>query len=415
MIFWLLTLGLAAAIAALLGLGLVLRRGDQRELAEFDIAVYRDQLAELDRDTARGVVTADTAERTRLEISRKILEADKARGSAKGDAPAGLNWIAAGLSAAFLIGGAAIAYLQLGQPGYGDLPLQHRLSAAEDLRENRPSQSEAEAQAAPNMPPPAEPDPQYAELIEKLRATVAERPDDPRGLQLLAQNEASLGNFSAAAAAQGKLLEIAGDNAPAGAFAEHADLLVMAAGGYVSPEAEAALEEALARDPQDGTARYYVGLMFAQTGRPDLAFRYWRALLEQSPADAPWIPAIRAQIGEAAMRAGVEYQLPSPTPPTPGQNTAPRGPNAADIAAAQEMSAEDRQAMIETMVEGLAERLASEGGAASDWARLIAALGVLGQTDRAKAIWQEAQGVFAADENGLAAINGAAAQAGLSQ
>lgn len=151
--------------------------------------------------------------------------------------------------------------------------------------------------------------------------------------------------------------------------------------------------------------------MLAQTGRPDLAFRTWRDLLEQSAPDAPWVPAIRAQIRQAAAQAGVDYALPAATgaPVVPGL----AGPSAEDITAAQDLSAEDRQAMIESMVEGLADRLANDGGTAPEWAQLIAALGVLGQTERATAIHAEAQQVFATDPAGLDTINAAATQAGV--
>ena len=187
-----------------------------------------------------------------------------------------------------------------------------------------------------------------------------------------------------------------------------ADSYILAAGGYVSPEAEAALASALERDPKNGTARFYMGLMWAQTGRPDLAFRFWRALLEEGPEEAPWIPPIRAQIGMLAAAAGVDYA----PPPAPG---AAPGPDAADVAAAAEMSDEDRQGMIRSMVDRLSDRLATEGGPPEDWARLISSLGVLGDTERAAAIWAEAQTVFAGREADLATIRAAAEQAGVAE
>ncbi|MBD3764142.1 MAG: c-type cytochrome biogenesis protein CcmI, partial [Rhodobacterales bacterium] len=80
-----------------------------------------------------------------------------------------------------------------------------------------------------------------------------------------------------------------------------------------------------------------------------------------------------------------------------------------------DMTEEERQAMIRSMVDGLAERLATEGGGAQDWARLIGALGVLGDTDRARTIWAEAQGVFADRPEDLAAVRAAARQAGVAE
>ncbi|MBE3637702.1 c-type cytochrome biogenesis protein CcmI [Mangrovicoccus algicola] len=407
MSFWILSC--LMALVVLFPLLRAMARGGPggRSAADFDIAVYREQLAELERDLERGVIAPGTAERTRLEISRRILDADRERATRRpGAAPRWATRAAMAAGAAVLLGGSIATYDWLGAPGYGDLPLQHRMEMAARMRAERPSQAAAEAERPPAPPPQA--DPQYLELVAQLRRTVAERDSDPRGFQLLAQNEANLGNFTAAYEAQRRLLELTGAEAPASGWSELAELYVMAAGGYVSPEAETALDEALARDPRDPLARYYMALMHDQTGRPDIAFGLWRDLLEQSRPDAPWVAPIRAQIGQAAQRAGIRY-----TPPAAPAAPALPGPEAADIAAAQDLSDGDRQAMVEGMVEGLAARLADQGGSAAEWARLIGALGVLGQTGRAQAIYDEARGSFAADPAAMAQLDAAARQAGL--
>ena len=90
------------------------------------------------------------------------------------------------------------------------------------------------------------------------------------------------------------------------------------------------------------------------------------------------------------------------------------GPDQGQIEAAGEMSLEERMAMIEGMVEGLSERLATEGGTPDEWGRLVTALRVMGQSDRAYAIWQEALQVFAENPGALDTINRAAEQAGFS-
>jgi len=92
-----------------------------------------------------------------------------------------------------------------------------------------------------------------------------------------------------------------------------------------------------------------------------------------------------------------------------------RGPNADDIANAQTMTEGDRQDMIRGMVSQLATRLADEGGPASEWARLISAYGVLGETGNAAAIWAEAQTVFAGADAELATLRAAAEAAGVAQ
>lgn len=404
MMFWL-TAGallLASVVALLLGL----RRGiPAQPAAAQDLQVYRDQLAEVERDAARGTIAPEEAARLRLEVSRRILDADRAAGTtATGSVATRGATIAAG-TVLIATSAAVWLYERIGAPGYPDMPLAARIAAADEARASRPSQAVAEADVPPHPAPDVEPE--YQALMEKLRAAVAERPDDLRGQQLLAQNEARLGRFTAALTAQDTVIRLKGADATAEDHASRAELLIYAAGGYVSPEAEAALTEALKRDPKNGTARYYGGLMLLQTGRPDLAFPMWRDLLETSPADAPWVAPIQRDIAGLAAMAGVRYA-------PPGAAGAP-GPDAAAMAAASEMSAEDRTAMIEGMVAQLNDRLASEGGSAEEWARLISSLGVLGQADRARAIYAEAQTKFTGKEAELDLLRAAAEQAGVAQ
>lgn len=402
-VFWAVAAGVAILVALTLILAARRHRGEVQGAAEFDLTVYRDQLAEIDRDLDRGVLPADEAQRLRTEISRRLLDSDRA---AQAMPKAGAKTAGPGLAAiiVLLIAGSAGLYNHLGAPGYPDLPLQQRFAMSEELRTTRPSQAEAEA-ATPPAPSRTDVDPAFLDLMDKLRAAIIQRPDDIDGLTLLARNEASLGNFTSAVAAQTSLVEAKGASATADDKASLAEVMILAAGGYVSPETEAVLTRALAQDPQNGTARYYSGVMFAQIGRFDRAFVLWRGLLDEGPADAPWIAPIRDQLPEVAMRAGVNYTLPDP----------PRGPSSADVAAAADMTAEDRQAMITGMVAQLGERLANEGGPAEDWARLITSLGVLGRTDEAREIYAEAQARFSGQSVALAGLREAATVAGVAE
>jgi len=412
-IWWFLgpAVALTAVIVVLAVLGL--RRGARVETAEpgqrREMRIYRDQLKEIERDRARGLIAEDEAERLRTETARRLLDADKRGAAELRESPAAMKTLALVLVALAPILAIAL-YWREGAPGYEDMPLVDRYAQAQVLRESRPGQAAMEAswEADPQRPPTPEVDPQYATLMAQLREALASRPDDPRGLRLLAVNEGNIGNYSASAAAWIHLIELQGEDTPVEDLVALAETMALATGGLISPEAEAVLERILQRDPQNGTARYYLGLMFAQTGRPDLTFRLWRGLLEDSEADDPWVPAIRASIEELAAAAGVRYTLPAVT-------AGGRGPSAADVAAASEMSDEDRQQMIGGMVEGLASRLANQGGPAEDWARLINALGVLGQTERARAIWSEARLVFADQAEALAVIDAAARQAGFTE
>ncbi len=409
MLFWITVIALALICGAVLARAGLAGRTGGTPPATYDLQVYRDQLREVERDRARGVVGADEAERMRAEVSRRILAADaKLRaGGESGAQPRAAGWAVAVLAVAGLTAGAGLLYARIGAPGYPDLPISQRISASDAARADRLDQAAAEARApatAPAPPPGASAD--YLELVERLRAAVAERPGDLRGLRLLVRNEAALGNYTAAHAAQARIIEIEGDSAQAWEYGLLADLMVSAARGYVSREAEAAIRAALERDPAEPRARYYLGLYLMQVDRPDAAFRTWEQLLSDSPPDAPWVPLIRNQIEEVAWRAGVEYRLPPP-------DDAATGPGAAAVEAAGDMTDTERAEMIRGMVEGLAARLNNEGGSADEWARLISAYGVLGEPGRARAAWDAAQAAFAGQEDELAILADAARRAGL--
>jgi len=406
--FWIIA-SLTIAILALFFIATLLRgREAGQTAAEYDLQIYRDQLKSIERDQERGVVSDEDAARIKTEISHRILAADKAsqnEGTA-GKAPLGLTIAVIVLCVAGLLGSLAI-YSKIGASGYPDLPLKQRISDAQEIMDNRPSQKAAEARTPPSQ---TKADPQHIGLVKQLRSAVADNPDDLKGHELLAVNEARLGNYTAAYRARIRVIELKRGKATALDFADLANLMIMAAGGFVSPEAETALKQSLQRDPQHGTALYYTGLMYAQSGRPDVAFRIWRDLLDRSAPDDPWVRPIRGQIQDAASWAGVRYTLSEQQ-----EVAAAPGPSAEDIEAAGEMSAEDRQDMIKNMVSQLADRLATEGGSAQEWARLISAIGVMGDQERARRIWGEAQQVFAGNAAELEMIRAAAKAAGVAE
>lgn len=402
MLFWIIAGLLAAIIGTFLGVALL--RGGRNDVsaATYDLQVYRDQLKEVDRDLARGVIPEADAERVRTEIARRILAADtqsKMSGSDSGQ-PKGLGKGMAAACFAFLLLGTIGIYSQIGAPNYEDQPLKARFATAQNILASRPAQAVREAQLTPREERTVDQD--FANLVKELRVKVQENPTDLRGQELLARNEATLGNYRAAYEAQEKVISLKGEAARGQDFTQYADLMIRAAQGYISPEADLALREAIARDPNDGFARYYMGLMLTQNGRPDMTFRVWRDLLEEGPENAPWIPPIRARIDDLAWIAGVNYTAP-----------APRGPSADDIQAAQELTADERAEMIQSMVASLSDRLATEGGTPAEWAQLISAYAVLGETDRSRTIWEEAQTVFADNPAALATVQAAATQAGL--
>lgn len=405
--FWVICAALAAVVAIAVMAPFFRGRTEAEPAAAYDLRVYRDQLAEVDRDLARGVIGDSDAARLRTEIGRKVIEADRALKAAAPRKRAAAAPLAA-VILALSIAGAFGVYARIGAPGLPDKPIQARLDAAQKSYDSRPSQAEAE-KVAPHAP--VDPDPQFAKLMGELRKAMEARPDDPQGLALLAENEARLGNFIAAKEAQVHLIEVKGDAATAADHAQLAGLMAEAAGGVITPEAEAELMRAAKMDPRNAQARYMAGLLEMQNGRPDSAFPIWRDLLAEAP-DAPWAAPIRGVIMDLAWFAGdTRYQPPGAQPPMMGGGLA--GPSEADIAAAGEMSATDRQEMIRGMVKNLESRLATEGGSPEEWAQLIGALSVLGEADHARKIHQEAQTRFAGHPDELAKIDAAAAQAGL--
>jgi cytochrome c-type biogenesis protein CcmH len=411
MAFWIAAAGIGLAVTALLLLALLRGRAEDAPAAAYDLRVYRDQLREVDRDLARGVIAPADAERLRTEVARRVLEADRALGHGAGPdgtaAPPLPTLVMAGLVAAVMLGG-VWTYYRLGAPGYPDLPIAARLAASEDVYRTRPPQAAAETAAAARAPAPGPVDPAFSTLMDQLRGALKDRPDDLEGHRLLARNESGLGNYVAAVAAQRRVIAILGDSVNADDHAMLAEMMILGAGGYVSPEAEAEITRALQLDPLNGTATFYAGLMFAQVGRPDRTFSLWAPLLDRSQPDDPWVAPLRAQLMQVASEAGEDaYVLPE-TAPLPG-------PDADAVAAAAEMTPEERQEMVRGMVAQLSERLATQGGSAGEWARLIAAYGVLGETDRAQAIWAEAQQRFAGRAADLEVVRAAAAQAGVAE
>ena len=403
MTFWIVALASGAILAFFFFKALTLRAPQIKD--ETDLAVYKQQLVEVDRDLERGIIAPDEADRLNTEISRRILTLDKHSDDlASNLSGREIALIGAVFVTVFLGGGAAL-YTHLGQPGYSDLSQNDRIENAKVRMEARPSQTEV----WDKMPAEIElntPVGEMAEMVKQLRDKVATRPNDLEGHILLFRIEAGLGNFRAAAVAKERVLSLTAEPTIEDYF-DYAEMLILSVNGYVSPQAETALKAVLSRDPNHGPALYYSGHMMAQNDRPDVAFRLWNRLLRDGPDDSPWLEPIRAQIPELAFLAGIsDFELPQPQL---------KGPSAEDIAAASDMTDGDRMDMIRGMVSQLSDRLATQGGSPSEWARLINALGVLGDVEQAKAIFANAKEVFASNMGALDQVTAAARQIGIAE
>lgn len=406
MLFWAIAAILTVLVAAYVLRPFLRNDAGSEQAAAYDVQIYKDQLREIDADLTRGVLTADEAEASRTEVSRRLLTAADALEIEEAGIPAPrtMTRAAVSLTVAMVAIGTVGSYFYLGAPGMGDLPLADRDAEQQQAMLDRPTQEQAEALLADEgfTPPPPEETPEvieYRRLVGELEVALLERPNDETGHRLLAQAYMRLGRSVEARMIQDRVMAMLGNTATATDFAQAAEIRIIAANGYVSPEAERALAEGLQRNPADPVMRYYSGLTLAQNGTPELALRIWAALLEEGPDDAPWVQAIRAEIGGVA--AAVELQRME-------RGEALRGPSQDDMDAAGDMAPDDQMEMIRGMVSGLSDRLATEGGTPAEWAQLIRALTVLGDTTRRDAVLGEARNVFADSPDALTMIEAAA-------
>ena len=389
-------------VLATLLIGVMLLRNIQTSdiIPMRQVDVYADQMQNLERDLAKGVLEKDEFESMRAEVGRRIISAVRLGPNPEAAVSnTSLRTLVTVSLAAFILG--ALIYDQIGRPNVPDSPISVRYKQSDALRTARLGQLEAEAQA-PAVKVPQ--DPSYLQLVTKLRAALEGRPNDIHGFVLLAKSESRLGNYTNAHAAQAQVLKLKGKASSPDEWYRYAELLIMAADTYISKEAEDALRQTLQRDPKHSLALFRIGIYFDQIGRPDRTFNIWRKLLEAGPESASYMPIIRRTIIDLAMMSGVDYEPPKI-----------KGPSREDIQDAAETSEEDRQAMISSMVTGLADRLKNEGGPASDWAQLIVAYGVLGETDTAQETLNNALQLFSGQPADIRILQQASISAGLSQ
>lgn len=330
------------------------------ERAAFDRAVYRDQLRELERDRARGLIDGRDAETARLEIERRLLAADTGAEGTPPPRAAGSPALAIGLALALPLA-AVLLYLALGAPGVPDEPYAAR----------GPERALAAANGRLDL------DKTVAALEEKLKAD----PNRAEDWLLLGRSQAALGQWQKSAEAYQQALRLTkGRPDIAAAYGE---MLVLAADGIVTPRAQEAFTVAEGRDPKNEVARFYLALADAQAGNAESAIAAWQKLAAEEPADSPLRAEIRTRIAAAARAAG----LPVPALAAPAPAT---GPSAADMANAAKMSPEARQQMIRGMVERLAAKLKAEPNDLDGWTRLGRAYAVLGERDKAVDAYEQA-------------------------
>jgi cytochrome c-type biogenesis protein CcmH len=362
MLFFLIAAALTLVVAGALVRPLLRDLAEPAPADHYNAAVYRDQLEELQRDAEREALPASEVAGARLEIERRLLGAGRA-----GQAPTETRLSPAPVAAAFglvavLALGAGSIYIALGAPTTPDHPFKRGAGPAVDA-----------AAVAPG------PDGQHAQMdqmVAALQKKLTAHPDDADGWGLLARSLMRLDRAADAVPAYQRA--IAASATPnAQLDAEYAEARVVAANGQVDDGALALFNRLHAADPSNPQARYYIALAKAQKGDTVGALADWRALVADSPKDAPWLATVQQRIADASGAGGGSGSVAAVSPPD-----AP-GPTAADVSAVASMSDADREKMIQGMVDGLAARLKQTPDDVEGWRRLARAYTVLGRTDQA--------------------------------
>ena len=266
---------LLVALALLITLPPLLRQPKAAGHAT-DLAVYRDQLKELESDLERGLISTAEAEAARNEVKRRILATSEPQTLSPSTAPSRPAAIAVGLAVVAVSLG---VYIALGRP-----TLPSRLYDAKAEQNASGNQMLAEING----------------MVERLAAKLKAEPNDPKGWRMLGWSYVQLGRVKEGIDALARAVTLDPDNAAL--RSQYGEALVQDADGTITPDAVAAFDEALKRDPKDPRARFYKGLSLVQSGKEEDALDLWVQIIRDAPADAEWLPGLRAQAQELATK-----------------------------------------------------------------------------------------------------------------
>ena len=362
-----LVFGLMTLVAmAFIVLPLLRRRALPIERDAYSLEVYRHQLAELTSDVERGMLTEDEQTSARLEIERRMLALSPDReDSTKESAAVQPNpWPEIAALTIACAAGAFGIYLWLGAPEVPDQPFAARPQVDQKLAVQQPGDMSA--------------------AIKRLSERLAQDPDNLQGWMLLGQSYVSMRRYDDASDAFKRAATL--DPASPDILLSLGESLVLGADGAVIPAAEVAFAKALSIDPGHIGARFYTAEGLAQKGHEKEAFDIWLKIVAETPADAPWLAALKQRLEVAAGKLDIDLAkvMPKPLPPLRDSQPAAPGPDQSDIAAARDMSPEDRAGLIRSMVERLAARLETDPNDGEGWQRLAQAYQVLGEDDKAR-------------------------------
>lgn len=339
-----------------------------------DMQFYRDQLRVLEADVENGLVPAAEAAGSRAEIGRRLLAAHDRAGAVPAGGSRMSRPVLFGAAVAVMVAIPAVSlatYLKVGAPDRRDLPLASRETAPQGD--------------------------QLTQAIARVESHLASHPDDGRGFEVLAPLYLRLGRYDEAARAYSRALDMLGETAQR--RMGYGQALMFAAEGVVTADARQAFEQAAQDDPKAPQPQFYLGLAAAEDGNRDKARTIWSTLVADAPADAPWLPVVKSRL--AALDAPAS---------APATTSGPGSPAGAAIAA---LPVDQRSAMIRTMVDGLAARLAQDGHDKDGWLKLVRAYAVLGEKDRALGALADGRRNLSADPQAMGELTGLARELGL--
>ncbi|VAW87036.1 Cytochrome c heme lyase subunit CcmH [hydrothermal vent metagenome] len=296
-VFWIIAACLFIAAMLFVLPPLLSRKGADKviEHDDLNVSVYKDQLAELERDNKNGVITADYYERTKHEIERRLLQdVQNENGGEQAPTTTGPGGRALVIVLALVIPlFSMLLYMELGSPTAvtGVAPVV--AGAAE------------EAPEAGNTPSGKHPDTgdQVEAMVKQLELRMEAQPDDIEGWLMLARSYRFQQRHVDAVAAFEKAMPLVSTNPQL--LADLADTLAMAAGGNLDGRPIRLIRQSLELDPANVQSLWLAGTYDFERGDYEQALSYWRTLksvVEPGSQDANAMDTNIAEV-EARIRA----------------------------------------------------------------------------------------------------------------
>ena len=265
------------------------RRAAADERKQANVAIYRDQLAELDADLRNGIVSREQYALDRDEIERRLLEDTATTASTSPRKTATVPPPSRSTAYALAVGLPLIAvifYLQVGNPKSITDPVNGGAPAASagPMEGGERSQQQIEANVAA--------------LAERLKAN----PSDAQGWTMLARSYNSMERYGEATGAYAKATELQPKDADL--WAEYAFASAMAGGQRLDGKPMELVNQALKVDPENAKALQLAGSAAFQAKDYKKAVEYWQRVLKKVPPGTELADTITQRINEAKSLAG---------------------------------------------------------------------------------------------------------------